>query len=758
MKTTGGEITLIGTGGAGVDNLIGIFLDTTTLETTGAGKINLTGIGGDGTGNRNRGIFINNGSSLTTTGGEITLIGTGGAGFNQLIGILLNTNSTLETTGTGNINLTGTGGDGTGLFKNGIDILNSTLRANQGDINLTGTTGDISGDSWGIYIQNGILESPAGNITLTGEGSNIDSFVAGISLVADTKIDLTPGTGTLTLETNKIDSLDFSGGVEIKGNGPLILQPLRSPDDFEIDFNTFTGIQPGFSQITLGRTDSTGTLTLTGDTTFTSPLLIQAGTLNTTDSHITGTNQIPITLSANTGNIFTGTLTNPGGNITLTTGTDTAKIYLNNNLDTSDTTNPGGDLIISGNVILVPPTTTLSTISNLGSGNIQFNNTVNGTNPGTNNLTLSAGNGNITFVDTIGNTTPISNLILNTTGTTTLNSVTANSLLTNSGGTTQMGGNVTTTTTQTYNNNVILNNDITLTGTTLNFLGNVSSTDNSLTLNNSNILTFPSTTQISLGGNFRQTGSSAVNLGGNIQAANILFSQPVTLTNHANLTSNQGDIDFLNTLNGNFNLSLSAAGDITFTQGAGNLTPLDNVTITQTNNFLTNDTLNLASINHTGVGTVITQNILTNGGDVIFNADGEITLGNVTTSGGEIRPTSNTGAIITGDLNSSAATGGEIFVNARTRIATGNVNARGTSGAGGNITLDPIGDITVQGWIDSSGTTQGGSVTIISTGGSGVISTDWINANGGTQGGDISISPAAALSALPAPSPAPLTV
>lgn len=363
-----------------------------------------------------------------------------------------------------------------------------------------------------------------------------------------------------------------------------------------------------------------------------------------------------------------------------------------------------------------------------------------GTTTGLNDLTLDVGNGNITVAGAIGSTTPVGDLIVNSTGNAQFNRIQANSVFTNAGGTTTLGGNVTTTDSQTYNDNVILSNHVTLTGTNLNLLANVSSANSSLTLTNSNLLNLPATTNMNLGGAFVQNGAGAVNLGSNINAASISFSQPVTLTNPTTLTSNNGLIEFLNTLDGSHDLTLSAPGNITFRQGAGNLTPLNNLTITRVNNFLSSSSLNLASLNHTGAGTVNTQNIIANGGNVTFNATGDITLGNVTTAGGDFRPTSSNGAIITGNLNTSAATGGEIFVNARTRIATGNIDTRGTSGKGGDVTLDPIGDITVQGWINSSGTTEGGNVTIISTGGSGVISTEWINANGGTQGGDINIS------------------
>ncbi|NEP14550.1 MAG: CHAT domain-containing protein [Symploca sp. SIO2C1] len=67
----------------------------------------------------------------------------------------------------------------------------------------------------------------------------------------------------------------------------------------------------------------------------------------------------------------------------------------------------------------------------------------------------------------------------------------------------------------------------------------------------------------------------------------------------------------------------------------------------------------------------------------------------------------------TGNLNSSGATdGGDISIQASTFISAGAINSRGWIGKGGNVTLDPSGNIQVT-WINAQGGTSGGNVEAI---------------------------------------------
>ena len=108
-----------------------------------------------------------------------------------------------------------------------------------------------------------------------------------------------------------------------------------------------------------------------------------------------------------------------------------------------------------------------------------------------------------------------------------------------------------------------------------------------------------------------------------------------------------------------------------------------------------------------------------NGGVITLTAVQDITTGDIDTSSGgngqgaNITLISRDGEIITNDLNSSGFSGGDILIDAATAITTGKINSRGTISDGGNVTLDPIGDIQVT-LINAQGGNngQGGQVDI----------------------------------------------
>ena len=116
--------------------------------------------------------------------------------------------------------------------------------------------------------------------------------------------------------------------------------------------------------------------------------------------------------------------------------------------------------------------------------------------------------------------------------------------------------------------------------------------------------------------------------------------------------------------------------------------------------------------------------------------------------GGELTVQASTGAIATGHLDSSGTTGGNINVLATTAITTGSITANGTQNDGGNVILDPSGDIQV-GLINTEGGANGVGGTIDITTESLFRATETftsqdgrtasISSSGGQSGGDIII-------------------
>jgi len=125
-----------------------------------------------------------------------------------------------------------------------------------------------------------------------------------------------------------------------------------------------------------------------------------------------------------------------------------------------------------------------------------------------------------------------------------------------------------------------------------------------------------------------------------------------------------------------------------------------------------------------------------------------VVVGNVSTAGGGINLYSR-GNITTSTLNSSPSlsrtNGGDIILNATGSITTGEIYSGGTSTVSGNITLISVGDIVTQAISSSNPFTSansGGKISVTST--AGAIRTDTLNSSGSpffgyTRGGDITL-------------------
>lgn len=135
-------------------------------------------------------------------------------------------------------------------------------------------------------------------------------------------------------------------------------------------------------------------------------------------------------------------------------------------------------------------------------------------------------------------------------------------------------------------------------------------------------------------------------------------------------------------------------------------------------------------------------------GDAI-NVDNVILDSSVNTAaGGTIRLLSPEGPIAVGNLNSSGETGGDIFVRSGVAITAGEINSSGSLGDGGDVTLDPPGDVEVS-FINAQGGSEGTGGSVDITTESFFRATDTfpdrndqpasISTIGGVSGGDITI-------------------
>jgi CHAT domain-containing protein len=115
----------------------------------------------------------------------------------------------------------------------------------------------------------------------------------------------------------------------------------------------------------------------------------------------------------------------------------------------------------------------------------------------------------------------------------------------------------------------------------------------------------------------------------------------------------------------------------------------------------------------------ITEPVLTGGGAIsisgadIIVAGVPLDAGNPDGTGGSIGLTARTSDISASDVLSAGVSGGAVTVSAITGITTDTIDTRATVGNGGNVTLDPTGDIRVVSINAQGGTAgRGGSVDI----------------------------------------------
>ncbi|KOR35841.1 hypothetical protein AM228_15950 [Planktothricoides sp. SR001] len=694
----GGEVKLIAE-----ENIVLAGLDQNENLIPGNGNISSdsagSGTGGDISLRSNSGV-INLGSidasSNQGTGGDITLTAEGNINTGYISSYsqeatagTINVTSNNAAIETGDLNSSSNQGNGNSITLNADDdiLITSNIYSDSAG---SGTGGDISltSDNGAINIIEGNIESSSnegdgGNIELTAKGdirtNNIDSYSNGSGTAGNIKLTSTSGLidilgsltsaslngigGSIALSANEID---LTTNIRSSNPGTLLLQPATNTQSIEIGGNTTSNnldltatelgyIQEGFNSITIGRSESNGTIN------------IDANGFSPTD---------PITIRSPNGAIIVN------GAIT---GTDNASVTLNGlttlnaNISTNNQT-----ITITDNTILGADVSL-----NSGNGNIDLQGTINGDR----NLNLNSGNGNLNIGGSVGNTTPLASLT--TTGTTTFN------------------GNITTTGAQTYNSNVTFNNvnpqitagELDLSGTVVG-TGNLAiqpeTTSQSIEIggNNESPSLDLTTAELELIDGFngvtigRSGDTGLINIAGLVNLSNenfdltisgglLSFNNGITIRNNGIFTLNTGSITspFDATdiaIAGNGTLVLDVSGDI-----GDALNPLvTNVSQVNINNVSENLFLNNSQNLNLGAGNII--------GDIGITVKGNITDSGVVSVGGNSSFTTiKTDADITLDQLSSTGT---ITVN--TNGAGGDANLNNTQGinladsnVGGNLNV-----------------------------------------------------------------------
>jgi filamentous hemagglutinin family protein len=727
-------------------------IDISLLDTT-SNRIN--GNGGTVTLNSAQGITV--ATDILTYADPLTgNTGTGGAINLSAINGNISANNVYSSTRTNSGNA-GNGGNFTATATQGnITLANVHSGAYIFDTGTAGNAGNIAVKASGNITVSGRADSTAFGTVSQGTPGSIDLSAANalsVGSINTVQKDLTATTSAAVKSGNIVltgNEIDLTGGANrVTGTGTISLQPLTSSQNIvlggaadsgvatlDLTATDLAALQNGFSSIAIGRTDSSGKMTLGGNVTFNDPVTLQSpatsGSIDTTGFTVTGADNATINFSAD-GNIATGNIVNPGRSITIssangnidtssatlktasansgggainltaktginlgaidtsTTSTasianggtvaidsGTGNIVLKGDINTSAVTGSGKDLNFNNSASLAK-SITINTVGNASSGSITFNKSLNGTTAGNENLTLNTGAGNITFSGEVGGSTALGNLTANSTGSTVFNVVKAASLITDGGGNTQLNGNVNTEGKQSYGDAVVIANNPILTG---------------------------------------------------------------------------AEITFGKTVNGKSDLTVNAGiGNVGFNGAIGNITKLGSLTVNNAGT-IASGTVAASSINFTASKTITTGNLDTssttgNAGTINLSGKVGIVAGDINASstignGGKVTLKSEIGSTIAGNINTSGTSGGAVDGIAGKPIAIGQINSRGISSSGGSVTLSTPDNIGVVS-IDTQGNTAGSGGIVNVTAGKLFRSTgtftdkNGIKASIATNGGAITI-------------------
>ena len=195
-----------------------------TIASTGtglnAGKISLTGLGGNGT-NYNHGTYIGNFSKITSVDGAITIAGTGSLSSTGISNIGFVGGGTIKSYGVGTnaakITLTGTGGAGTNA-NDGVNT-SATITSVDGDISIigTGSASSTGNTNRGINVSGTIASTGAAQIALTGTGGAGTFSNHGVATSFSTSIASVDGDITIEGTGSTVSTEINNRGVSLQG-------------------------------------------------------------------------------------------------------------------------------------------------------------------------------------------------------------------------------------------------------------------------------------------------------------------------------------------------------------------------------------------------------------------------------------------------------------------------------------------------------------------------------------------------------------
>jgi filamentous hemagglutinin family protein len=274
----------------------------------------------------------------------------------------MNANDTISTQG-GSIAISGNQIIAGNLLSNGGNI--SSIAQEASSATNISSLNSSTGSSGSILLEGANVTAEKIDASGSKEATNVTLTARNILEVGA----ISGGQGNITLTGNEIN---LKGGANsVRGTGLLVLQPWSPGQNMaiagsgEVGTNTFLNLtandlgtlQNGFSGITIGRSNSTGSILIANNLIFYDPLIIQSpaasGTITTTSS-LTGADNASITLTTDS-NIKTGNISTNGAEIRLVSQTGnvttgqlrTATTASSNVLNSSSVRRSAGDVSVT---------------------------------------------------------------------------------------------------------------------------------------------------------------------------------------------------------------------------------------------------------------------------------------------------------------------------------------------------------------------------------------------------------------------------
>ena len=750
IEVESGTLAINGTGGnSDIDNS-GIQLDG--FLSINEGSLLLEGSGGGLAGSiavPGSGILINDGAHIELIDSTATLTGASGLGSNEITVAGIDAVDFEFTLDGSDITINGQhdhppNGIHTGVTLEGgfIDALNDSSVTIMGAVQ--------QGDGVGVYLAD--MDISASEITLSGSsGSSMDT-ISGLEiqtseLYADGDILITAAaeaTTGLRMAESTVES--FTGGIQVtandielentllSGNDILHIQPLEANADvslvdiagtgngLELDSTELAAISDGFSEIQIGRDDGTGTITAIGELFFPAPVLLQSpkgsGQIDTSEGSLTSSNGfgngaihllaggdvIVRDLSTNLSAIIEGEEPILEGEEPIIEGEE----GLSSTIDPAILLDAGQEIVVKG---LVDAGTTNSLFGgDAGTIVLEAEQSIEIEADGmltTSAITDGGIAGNAGLIEVFAGTDIISNGLIEAASV-------------NVDGDAGSGGIVHMTADGTIQilNSIDVTSDASNgisgdggqimidAGQTVAIAGvlDTSSQSDSATSGQGGNLVVEAGQDLMWDGNW-DTTSEANSTGGDVTLSSETGALVLSLTTSDNHDNRQSGAV---TLTSNTELSL----DINHLGAANPVLSSTGKPIALTSE----GPIHITSIAAAPLTLATEGANLTISGSDLNLADVHLSTAQDNGGGGELTLQASTGAIATGNLDSSGTTGGNINVLAITAITTGTIDSSGSQGNGGNVLLDPSGDIQV-GFINAEGGANGlGGAIDITTG------------------------------------------